>query len=79
MMRAGNPAEIRVQRPRMIQSESTMSGIGRTPGRNSEWVERQGLAGQEREDDIGMMGERAASMPAEVRGTLRSMADSRAW
>ncbi len=58
MMRSGNPAEIRAQRPRMIQSESTMSGTGRTPGRNSEWMERQGLTGQERGDDIGVMGER---------------------
>jgi hypothetical protein len=42
----------------MIQSESTMSGTGRTPGRNSERMERQGLAGQERKDDIRVMGER---------------------
>jgi hypothetical protein len=42
----------------MILSESTMSGTGRTPGRNSEWMERQGLAGQEREDGIGAVGER---------------------
>ncbi len=55
---AEDPAEIRAQRPRMIQSESTTSGTDRTPGRNSEWMKRQGLAGQEREDDIGAMGER---------------------
>ncbi len=46
----------------MIQSESTVCGIGRTPRRNSEWMERQGLAGQEREDDIGMMGERRRAL-----------------
>ncbi len=62
MMRAGYPTEIRVQRPRMIQSEPTMSGTSRTPGRNSEWMERQGLAGQERKDDIGAMGERRRTL-----------------
>ncbi len=46
----------------MIQNESTMSGTGCTPGRNSEWMERQGLAGQEREDGIGMMGERRRTL-----------------
>ena len=45
----------------MIQSEST-SGTDRTPGRNSEWMERQGPAGQEREDDIGVMGERRRAL-----------------
>ena len=58
MARAGDPAEIRAQRPQMIQSESTISGTGCTPGRDSEWMERQGPVGQGREDDIGMMGER---------------------
>ncbi len=56
MMRMRHSGDIQVQRSRMIQSESTMSGTGRTPGRNSEWMGRQGLAGQEREDDIGVMG-----------------------
>ncbi len=60
IVRAGDPEEI--QRPRMIQSESTAGGAGRTPGRNSEWMERQGSAGQEREDDIGMMGERRRAL-----------------
>jgi hypothetical protein len=46
MMRAEYPTEIRVQRPRMIQSESTVSGTGRTSGRNSEWMERQGFTGR---------------------------------
>jgi hypothetical protein len=46
----------------MIQSESTMSGTGCTPGRNSEWMERQGPVGQGREDDIGMMGERRRAL-----------------
>jgi hypothetical protein len=62
MMRAEYPTEIRVQRPRMIQSESTVSGTGRTPGRNSEWMERQGFTGQERKDDIGVMGERRRTL-----------------
>jgi hypothetical protein len=42
----------------MIQSEPTAGDAGRTPGRNSKWMKRQGPAGQEREDDIGVMGER---------------------
>ncbi len=42
----------------MIQSESTTSGTDRTPGRNSEWMGRQGPAGQEEEDGIGVIGER---------------------
>jgi hypothetical protein len=62
VMRAGSPAEIRAQKSRMIQSESAMSGTGRTPGRNSEWMERQGLAGQKREDDIGVTGERRRTL-----------------
>ncbi len=62
MARAEDPAGIRAQRPRMIQSESTTSGADRTPGRNSEWMERQGPAGQEREDDIRVMGERRRAL-----------------
>ena len=58
-MRAGRPTEVRVQRPRMIQSRPTMGGVSCTPGRNSEWMECQGLATQGRENDIGAMGERA--------------------
>ncbi len=42
----------------MIQNESTASGASRMPGRNSEWMEHQGLAGQERENGIGAVGER---------------------
>jgi hypothetical protein len=61
-MRAGRPTEVRVQRPRMIQSEPTMSSMSRTPGRNSEWMERQGLARQGREGDIGVMGERRRTL-----------------
>jgi len=62
MARAGDPAGIQAQRPRMIQSESTTSDTNRTPGRNSEWMERQGPVGQEREDDIGVMGERRRAL-----------------
>jgi hypothetical protein len=58
MARAGDPGEIQVQRPRMIQSESTVGGMGCTPGRNSKWMERQEPAGQEGEDGIGVIGER---------------------
>jgi hypothetical protein len=46
----------------MIQSESAMSGTGRTPGRNSERMECQGLARQEGKDDIGVMGERRRTL-----------------
>ncbi len=46
----------------MIQNESTASGASRTPGRNSEWVERQGFPGPERKDDIGVMGERRRTL-----------------
>jgi hypothetical protein len=49
----------------MIQGEPTMSGMSRTPGRNSEWMERQGLAGHRREDDIGMMGERRRTLESD--------------
>jgi hypothetical protein len=41
-MRTGRPTEVRVQRPRMIQSRPTMGGMSCTPGRNSEWMECQG-------------------------------------
>ena len=83
-MRAGRPTEVRVQRPRMIQSGPTMGGMSCTPGRNSEWMECQGLATQGRENDIRAMGERrrpwrVTSLPVEVRGTSRGMVDSRAW
>ncbi len=46
----------------MIQSEPTAGDAGRTPGKNSEWMKRQGPAGQEREGDIGMMGERRRAL-----------------
>ncbi len=62
IVRTGEPGEIQARRPRMIQDESTASGASRSPGRNSEWMERQRLAGQEREDDIGTMGERRRAL-----------------
>jgi hypothetical protein len=62
MARVEDPAGIQAQRPRMIQSESTTSDTNRTPGRNSEWMERQGSAGQKREDDIGVIGERRRAL-----------------
>ncbi len=46
----------------MIQSESTTSSPNRTPGRNSEWMERQGSVTQGREDDIGVIGERRRTL-----------------
>jgi hypothetical protein len=62
MARAEDEAGIRAQGPRMIQSESTTGSPNRTPGRNSEWMERQGSVGLEREDDIGVMGERRRAL-----------------
>jgi hypothetical protein len=62
VVRAGDLGEIRARRSLMIQSESTADGAGCTPGRNSEWMERQGPTGQEREDDIGTMGERRRAL-----------------
>ncbi len=61
-MRAGRPTEVRVQRPRMIQSRPTMGGMSCMPGRNSEWMECQGLATQGRESDIGAMDERRRAL-----------------
>jgi hypothetical protein len=65
MARTEDEAGIRAQGPQMIQSESTMSGTGRTLGKNSEWMERQGLAGQERTGDIGVMGERRRTLESD--------------
>jgi hypothetical protein len=79
MMRMKHSGETQVQRSRMIQNESTAGGVSRTPGRNSEWMERQGLAGQEREDDIGVMGERRRTLESSEYARGRSMAGSRAW
>jgi len=62
MVRTRDPEEIQAWRSRMIQNESTASGVSRTPGRNSEWMQRQRLTGQEREDNIGMMGERRRTL-----------------
>jgi hypothetical protein len=62
VLRAGDPGEIQARRSRMIQREPTAGNAGCTPGRNSEWMERQGPAGQEREDDIGMVGERCRAL-----------------
>jgi hypothetical protein len=62
VVRAGNPEETQARRSRMIQSESTAGGTGCTPGRSSEWIERQGPAGQEGEDGIGVIGERCRAL-----------------
>jgi hypothetical protein len=84
ILRTGDPGEIQARRSRMIQSESTAGGAGCTPGRNSEWMERQGPAGQRREDDIGMMGERRRALEDSEYvcgglGSLERYSDSRAW
>jgi hypothetical protein len=46
----------------MIQGEPATGGMGCIPGRNSEWMERQEPTRREREDDIGMMGERRRAL-----------------
>jgi hypothetical protein len=46
----------------MIQSGPTMGDMSCTPGRNSEWMECQGLATQGRENNIGAMGERRRAL-----------------
>ena len=61
-IRVGRPTEVRVQRPRTIQSRPAMDGISCTPGRNSEWMESQGPAARGREDGIGAMGERRRAL-----------------
>jgi len=61
-IRVGRPTEVRVQRPRMIQSGPRVDGTSCTPGRNSEWTEGQGLAARGRKDGIGAMGERRRAL-----------------
>jgi hypothetical protein len=46
----------------MIQSESRMDGTSCTRGRNSEWMESQGLTARGREGGIGVMGERRRAL-----------------
>jgi hypothetical protein len=46
----------------MIQSESRMGGTSCTRGRNSEWMESQGLTARGREGGIGVMGERRRAL-----------------
>ncbi len=46
----------------MIQSEPATGDTNCTPGTNSEWMEHQEPARREREDDIGMMGERRRAL-----------------
>ncbi len=84
IVRAGDLGEIQARKSRMIQNETIADGAGCTPGRNSEWMERQGPARQKREDDIGVMGERHRALEdseygGEARGAWRDMADSRPW
>ncbi len=57
VVRVGSPAEIRAQRPRMIQGGSAMGGTGCTPGRSSEWMEHRKFPEQKREDGVEVMGE----------------------
>ncbi len=58
MLGVRDPVEILRRRSRMIQGESATGGMGCTPGENSDWMERQEPTRREREDDVGMMGER---------------------
>jgi hypothetical protein len=60
--RRGRPTGAGMLRPRMIQNGPRMDGTSCMPGRNSEWMENQGLAAQERKGDIGVMGERRRAL-----------------
>jgi hypothetical protein len=60
--RRGRPTEIGRQRPRMIQSGPRTGSTSCTPGRNSEWMESQGLTARGREGGIGAMGERRRAL-----------------
>jgi hypothetical protein len=62
MLGVGDPGEILRRRSRMIQDEPATGGTGCTPGRNSQWMEHQEPTRREREDDIGVMGERRRAL-----------------
>jgi hypothetical protein len=62
MLGAEDPVEILRRRSRMIRGESATGDMGCTPGKNSDWMERREPTRQEREDDIGMMGERRRAL-----------------
>ncbi len=59
----------------MVRSGSATGSVGCTPGRNSDWMERQEPTRQEREDDIGMMGERRRALESSeyIRGDQGSL------
>jgi len=61
-VRRGRPTGAGTLRPRVIQNGPRLDGTSCMPGRNSEWMESQGLATQERKGDIGVMGERRRAL-----------------
>jgi hypothetical protein len=58
MIGVEDPAGIPRRSAREDRSRSATGSVDCTPGRNSDWTGRQEPARQEREDDIGMIGER---------------------
>ncbi len=75
MLGVVDPVEILRRRSRMILGESAIGGMDCTPGRDSDWMERQEPTRREREDDIGMMGERRRALESSefVRGGQGSL------
>jgi hypothetical protein len=75
MLGVEDPAEIPRRSARMVRSRSVIGSMGCTPGRNSDWMERQEPARREREDDIGMMGERRRALESSeyIRGDQGSL------
>ncbi len=82
IVRVGSPAEVRAQRPRMIQGGLATGGTGCTPGRNSEWMEHREFPDQKREKGIEVMGEKRRALEGNeyARGGQGNLEmDSRAW
>jgi hypothetical protein len=75
MLGVEDPAKILRRRFRMVRGESATGGMSCTPGRSSDWMERHEPTRREREDDIGMMGERRRALESSeyVRGGQGSL------
>ncbi len=75
MLGVEDPVEIPRRSARMVRSGSATGSMGCTPARNSDWMERQEPIRREREDDIGMMGERRRALESSeyVRGDQGSL------
>jgi hypothetical protein len=75
MLGVENPAEIPRWSARMVRGGSMNGNLGCTPGRNSDWMERQEPTRRGREYDIEMMGERRRALESSeyVRGGQGSL------